>query len=164
MQTRTRRFGLASILALGLAVVTAGTALAQTGNPHLGTWKGNIAKSKFAAGTATVSFSTKVEAVGAGAKSTVDSATADGTVRHWSYTTNYDGKDMPITGNSQYGDTVAVTRVDANTSRSVYKLKGVVTVTQTTVVAADGKTRTVATKGKNAAGVAVDNLNFYDKQ
>ena len=164
MQLRTRRLVLSSAVVLGLVIGLAGSVLAQASAPHIGTWKGNVAKSKFAAGTATVSFSTKVEAVGTGARSTVDSATAAGTVRHWSYTTNYDGKDVAITGNSQYGDTVAVSRVDANTSRSVYKLKGVITVTQTTVVAADGKTRTVATKGKNALGVAVDNVNFYDKQ
>jgi hypothetical protein len=142
----------------------AGSVLAQASNPHLGTWKGNVATSKFAPGTAPVSFSTKTEAVSGGARSTVDSAAADGTTRHWTYTTNYDGKEVPITGNSQWGDTVAVTRVDARTLRSVYKLKGGVTVTQTTVVAADGKSRTVTTKGKNALGQMVDNTNVYDKQ
>jgi hypothetical protein len=164
MQTRTRRFGLASVLALGLVTVMAGTALAQAGSPNIGTWKGNVAKSKFAPGTAAASFGLKVEAAGGGTRSTVDSASADGTVRHWVYTTNYDGKESPITGNCQWGDAVTVTRVDANNSRSVYKLKGVVTVTQTSSVSADGKTRTVATKGKNALGQAVDNVNVYDKQ
>ena len=164
MQTYLRRLVLFSAVVLGAVVVVAGAALAQAGNPQLGTWKGNVAKSRFAAGTATASFSTKVEAVGGGTRYTVDAATAEGATRHWVYTTNYDGKDVPITGNCQYGDTVAVTRVDANTIRSVYKLKGVVTVNQTTVVAGDGKTRSVTTKGKNALGQAVDNVNVYDKQ
>ena len=159
MQLRTFRF-----VAVAFVMVVSGTAFAQAPNPNIGMWKGNIAKSTFAPGTALKSFSTKVEAAGAGIKATVDSATTDGTVRHWVYTVNYDSKDSPITGNSQYGDTVAVTRVDANTTRSVYKSRGVATVIQMTVVAPDGKTRTVTTKGKNAAGQAVDNLNFYDKQ
>ena len=164
MQTRTDRTVRLSAVALGLVIVVAGSVLAQANNPSIGVWKGNVAKSKFASGTAAVSFSLKVEAAGAGTKSTVDSASADGTVRHWLYTTNYDGKESPIVGNCQWGDTVAVTRVDANNTRSVYKLKGIVTVTQTSAVSDDGKTRTVATKGKNALGQAVDNVNVYDKQ
>lgn len=164
MQLRTRQTVRFSALALGLIILVAGTALAQSNNSSLGVWKGNVAKSRFATGTAPVSFSVKVEAAGAGVKTTVDSATADGTVRHWVFTANYDGKDSPITGNSQYGDTVALTRVDANTTRSVYKLKGTVTATQTAVVSADGKTRTITVKGKNAAGQAVDQVNIYDKQ
>ena len=163
MRLRTRQMITIATIALGFVVALAGAAQAQA-NPPVGSWKGNVAKSKFAPGTAPVSFSTKAEAVSGGVRSTVDSANADGTVRHWVYTTNYDGKEVPITGNSQWGDTVAVTRVDANSLRSVYKLKGTVTVTQTSAVSADGKTRTVATKGKNALGQAVDNVNVYDKQ
>ena len=46
-------------------------------------------------------------------------------------TTKYDGKETPIVGNSPYGDAAAMTRVDANTVKTVYK-KGVkVTTTQT---------------------------------
>ena len=164
MQTGTRQTVRFSVVALGLVVALAGSVLAQANNPSIGVWKGNLAKSKFAPGTAAVSFGLKVETAGAGTKSTVDSASADGTVRHWVYTTNYDGKESPIVGNCQWGDTVAVTRVDANNSRSVYKLKGTLTVTQTSAVSADGKTRTVATKGKNALGQTVDNVNVYDKQ
>lgn len=67
------------------------------------------------------SSATRIEAPGAGVKVTVDSVGTDGVVRHWVFTANYDSKDSPITGNSQWGDTVALTRVDANASRSVYK-------------------------------------------
>ncbi len=81
-------------------------------------------------------------------------------MRHWEYAANYDGKDNPITGNSQNGDVVAQTRVDARTTQSVYKKGGKVTVTQTSVVSADGKTRTVASKGTNAMGKAVDNVKL----
>ena len=64
----------------------------------------------------------------------------------------YDGKDSPITGANPEGDTVARTRVDARTVRSVTKKGGKVTITQTSVVAPDGKTRTVTTTGVNAGG------------
>jgi hypothetical protein len=164
MQTRTLRIVFSSAIALGLLFVGAGTAAAQGANPNIGTWVGNVAKSTITTGPKFTTNSTKIVAAGAGITSTVDTAYVDGTSRHWVFTANYDGKDSPITGNSPYGDTVAMTRVDARTTRSVYKKGGVVTVNQTTVVSADGKTRTVTTKGKNVAGQPVDTVNFYDRQ
>ena len=106
-----------------------------------------------------------IEPVGGGAvKHTVDSVYADGTSRRYDYATTYDGKDVPVTGNSPWGDTVALTHVDANTTRTVYKNKGKVTVIQTSVVSSDRKTRTVTTKGTNPAGQAVNNVSVYDRQ
>ena len=71
---------------------------------------------------------------------------------------------MPVTGNSPYGDTTAISHVEANTTRTVYKNRGQVTVIQISVVSPDRKTRTVTTKGTNPAGQAVDNLSVYDRQ
>ena len=95
---------------------------------------------------------------------TVDQVAADGTVRHYTHTANYDGKDAPVVGNSANGDVVALTRVDANTTRTINKKAGKVTVTQTSVVSADGKTRTITSKGTNGQGQAVDNVAVYDRQ
>lgn len=140
--------------------VVGGTALAQSSNPLIGTWKLNVAKSKSSFKSGTTTF----EAAGAGLKATADLVSTDGTVSHWTFTANYDGKDYSVTGSSPYGDVVALTRVDANTTRTVSKLKGKVTVTQTIVVAADGKTRTTTTKGTDAKGQPVDTVAFYEKQ
>jgi hypothetical protein len=137
-----------------------GMAQAQAGNPLVGTWKLNVAKSSggFKSGT------TRIDAVGEGVKFTVDMVAADGKAFHWTFTANFDGKDSPVTGNSPYGDTTALTRVDANTIRSVSKKGGKPTVTQTIVVSADGKTRTTTTKGTNAMGQPVDTVAVYEKQ
>ena len=164
MQTRTQQTYLRSAVTVALVGVLASTALAQSGNPNIGTWKANIAKSTFTPATATTSSSTKIEAAGAGIKATIDSVPATGAARHWTFTANYDGKDSPITGNSQYGDSVALTRVDANTTRSVYKKGGTVMATQTTVVSGDGKTRTVTTTGKNVLGQALNTVQLFDRQ
>ena len=40
---------------------------------------------------------------------------ASGPVQQWSYTSNLDGKDVPITGNNPNADMVAVKRIDAHT-------------------------------------------------
>ena len=165
MQARIRQACLFAVVALGLVVVLAGTALAQSSTPtNIGTWKIDLAKAKYAAGTAPKSATFTVAAAGAGIKVTVDSVGADGTVSHWGYTANYDGKDNPITGNCLYGDVVAATRVDASTIKLIYKKGGTVTVTQTFAVSSDGKTGTVTGAGTNAAGQTVSSVAVYDKQ
>ena len=77
---------------------------------------------------------------------------------------NYDGKDNPIKGNCQYGDAVAITRVDASTTRNVYKQAGKVTITQNAVVSSDGKTMTITVTGTSPLGQAVNIVAVYDKQ
>jgi hypothetical protein len=163
-QARIRQMSLVAVVAVGLVVVLGGKALAQSSNTELGTWKLNVAKSKFSPGTAVKSGTIKVEAAGAGIKLIVDTAGADGTMRHYEYTVNYDGKDSPVVGNSPYGDMTARTRVNATTTKSVNKKGGKITTTQTTVVSSDGKTRTVTTKGTNVLGQTTDNVTLWDKQ
>jgi hypothetical protein len=159
-----RKISFVALTVAACVAIFGATSFAQAANPAVGTWKLNVAKSKYAAGRPNKSGTTKIEAAGAGVKVTVDAVGGDGTTRHWTYTANADGKDVPITGNSQYGNTVAMTRVDARTTRQTYKSGGKVTATQTTAVSADGKTRTVTTKGTDARGQAVDAVAVYDKQ
>jgi hypothetical protein len=147
-----------------LVVVFAGTTLAQSSNSLVGTWKLNVAKSTFTAGTAPKSSTFTIEEAGPGIKATVDSAAADGTVAHWGFTANFDGKDNPITGNCPYGDSVASTRIDANTTQNIYKKGGTVTVTQKHVVSNDGKTDTITNTGRDAKGTIVSSERVYDKQ
>lgn len=144
-----------------LVCAISGAALAQSDDPLVGTWKLNVAKSK---GALFKSGTTKIEAVGAGVKFTVEMVAADGAVSQWSFTANYDGKDNPVTGNSPYGDTVAVTRIDPKTTQLANKKGGKPTVTQTIVVSSDGKTRTTTSKGTNAKGETLDTVAFYEKQ
>jgi len=151
---------------LSAAFVTAlaGAVFAQATDPQVGTWKLNVAKSKYSPGPVPKSGTTKIEAAGAGIKIIVDQEFADGTMRHWEVTSNYDGKDSPVTGNNPDADMVARTRVNANTVQTIAKKAGKVTTTQTSTVSADGKTRTVTTKGVNAAGQTVNNVAVYEKQ
>ena len=134
-------------------------ALAQPGDPLIGTWKLNVAKSKGAK-----SGSTTIEAAGKGIKFTVDLVAADGAASHWGFTANYDGKDYPVTGNSPYGNVVTLTRVDAKTIRITSKQDGKVTATSTIVVSDDGKTRMTTTKGTDVKGQPIDVVSFYEKQ
>jgi hypothetical protein len=148
----------ASTILVGLV---SSTALAQSPDPLVGTWKLNAAKST---GLSYKSGTSKIEAAGARVKFTVELVGTDGSVNKWAFTANYDGKDNPVTGKSPYGDAVAVERVDPKTIRLTSKLGGKVMTTQTIVVSADGKTRTTTTKGVDAKGQKVESVSFYEKQ
>ncbi len=142
-----------------LVGIVGGTALTQSSDPLIGSWKLNVEKSKGAK-----SGSTTIEAVGQGVRFTVDLEGADGTVSHWSFTGNYDGKDNPVTGNSPWGNSAALTRVDARTIRITSKQAGKVMTTSMIVLSADGKTRTTITRGTDLKGQPVDVVSLYEKQ
>jgi hypothetical protein len=160
---RTGQAHLFAVVALGLVIVFAATTLAQSADPRLGTWKLNVGKSTYPAGTAPKSVTFTQVAAGAGFKVTVETVAADGTVTQWGYTGNYDGKDNPITGNPNR-DSVAATRIDANTVKGVYKKGGTVVLTQTSVVSGDGKTITITATGTDAKGQAVKSVAVFDRQ
>ena len=157
----TARSLVSFVACLGLSAFLVGTPFAQ-GDSQVGVWHLNVAKSKYSPGPGPKSGTTKIEAAGAGTKVTVDQVAADGAKVHYEFTANYDGKDAPVTGNPN-ADTVARTRIDAATVQTISKKGGKVTLTQTSAVSSDGKTRTVTTKGVNASGQQVNNVAVYEK-
>jgi len=159
-----RRVAVAAIILAVGAAAASGAGQRESDNPQLGTWKMNIAKSTFSSGTGFKSATSRIEAVDGGVRHSLTTVYEDGSSRNYSYTTSYDGKDRPVVGNSPYGNTTALTRVDAHTTRTIYKKDGKVTVTQISVVSNDGKTRTVTTTGTNPAGQPVHNISVYDRQ
>ena len=94
----------------------------------------------------------------------MDGVSGDGTVRHYEFTANYDGKDNPLVGNSANGDMIAFTRIDATTTQAVTKHGGQVAVTMIFVVSGDAKTLTITSTGTNVFGQAVNNVSVYDRQ
>ena len=151
------------ILALGLLAGGAPTT-AQSKDPFVGSWRLNVVKSTFSPGPGPKSQVSTYEAAGKGYKVSVKVETASGATQQWSYTSNLDGKESPITGNNPNSDMVTVKRIDEHTLESVNKKGGKVTTTQRNVVAADGKTRTVTTTGTDGQGQKVNNVAVYEKQ
>jgi hypothetical protein len=148
---------------LAVCAFLAGGVAAQA-DTQVGVWKLIPEKSKYSPGPGPKSGTSKIEAAGKGTKVTVSQIFPDGATRHWEFTADYDGKDSPVTGNNPDADTVARTRVDANTVKMVSKKGGKVTLTQTSSVSADGKTRTVTSTGTNASGKPVNNVAVYERQ
>jgi hypothetical protein len=149
---------MAAILATAVAGLSA-----QTTNPRTGTWKINLAKSKYNPGPPPKAQTLTIEPSGEGEKVTSEMTNADGTQAKVQYTAAFDGKDYPITG-SNVADTVALTRIDARTSERTDKKGGKVIQVFRRVVSADGKTMTVTIKGTSATGEPMNNVVQFDKQ
>ena len=156
MSVFTRTAVVVGILALSYS------ASAQT-DAQLGTWKLNLAKSKYAGGTAPKSSTVVVErADGKALKLTANIMLADGSPRTIAYTADCDGKDAAVTGTPDY-NSVSMT-CSGNTIKGVRRRGGKRAQTFTVVVSADGKTRTSTSSGTDAMGKKVNSVQVFDKQ
>jgi hypothetical protein len=149
-----------------LGVLASGTLRAQINPSLVGTWKMNPAKSKYSPGPGPQSQTVTFEAQGNGAKVSVQGTAADGSRIAYSYMTNYDGKDSPISGTGVAGgaDTNSTKRIDANTTESTRKKAGKVIATLRNVVSKDGKVLTITVKGTDANGQPLNNVLVNEKQ
>jgi len=162
MQTLARQ-AIFAMLMVG-SFLWAHSASAQAADPLVGTWKLDVAKSKFSPGPAPKSITVTFEAAGEGIKVTADVVGADDKPTHTTYTGNYDGKDYPIAGSETGADTVSLKRVDARTTVRTDKKGGKVVMTFTRKVSSDGKMLTVTIKGTNPKGQPVTNVVMLAKQ
>ena len=121
-------------LTLASLVVAAALAHGQSQNPRFGVWK---LKSDSPAPQSNVMT---YEPFGAkGMKVTVTSVNARGDTSSWWYTTDFDGKDMPVTGSSGTTHTSVRTITD-RINEIVNKRDGRVTQVLTNVLSPDGNT------------------------
>ncbi len=132
--------------------------------PHVGTWKLNLAKSKFSPpSSAPKSRTLKIEAQDNGIKYVSEGIDAEGKAYHEHFTAKHDGKDYPYLGSSTV-DSLAYTKIDATTWEWVNKKGGRVVSSGRSVVSKDGKTRTVTSKVVDAKGQETTSIAVYDKQ
>ena len=149
-----------AIIALAITTVAAFGA-----DNTLGTWKLDVAKSKYTPAPFPLkSLTVTREAADGGVKQTTTGEQADGTAINASYTAKYDGKDVQVTGNAPY-DTIAIKQVNANTVTDARKKTGVpYHATSRIIVSNGGKTMTATTKGTNADGKEFTSTFVFDKQ
>jgi len=141
------------------------TVAALAADNTIGTWKLDVAKSKYTPAPMPIkSLTVTREASDGGVKHTTKGERADGTAINASYTAKYDGKDVQVSGNSQY-DTIAIKQLNANTlTDERKKTGGPYKATGRTVVSNGGKTMTTTTKGTNADGKEFTQVLVFDKQ
>src|SRR5512143_1514523 len=152
-----RKDALVWSLLLGVAIaVVGGTAFA--GDNWVGTWKLNTEKSQLSGGIRAQTL--KYEATPAGIKLTSDGTDAQGKPMHGGYTSKFDGKDVPWTGNPM-ADTASPKKVDDNSYETAWKKGGKATVSAKVSVSPDGKTLTVTHTGTDLQGKAVSSVAVY---
>ena len=135
-----------------------------------GTWKLNVAKSKYSPGPPPQSNTVRFEGIDGGIKLTADGVDSQGKKTHNEYTAKYDGKDAPtkpmLDGkpNPNAADAVSYKKIDDYTYEVTAKLKGKTLNVARHVISKDGKTRTVTTVGTNAQGQKLNDATVFDKQ
>src|SRR5512132_3285671 len=119
-------------------------------DPFSGTWKLNVAKSKYTPGPAPDSGTVTINSDGS--KSSVKSESSfQGKPITTSYDAKLDGTPAPITG-SQVADTIVITKAGERV-RALKTMKGATIVAESRArLSADGKVLTVTGKGLNPAG------------
>lgn len=131
-------------------------------NRRLGTWKLNLAQSSFSPGPAPKAELQRAEAVGDAIKVMNEITDATGKTIVLGYTAKYDGKPYPYPGSPW--DTIALTQVDAYTSRASFQRAGNVVQTTVITVSPDGRTLTLVATGTNPAGQPLSNREVFDRQ
>ena len=143
----------------------ASTLLLAQGNPLVGTWQLNTAKSKYTPGPAPKSLTRVVEETADGAKYTMTGVSADGTPISYSFTVKFDGKDYPVTGTMPGGaDSIAIKKINANHYEATLKKAGKEVGTSKLEISKDGKVATITSKGTTADGKPSHTVAVYDKQ
>jgi para-nitrobenzyl esterase len=130
-------------------------------SPFLGTWKLNAAKST----PASLAGMTTYEIQGRVMKVSMEMIAADGSRQGDSYVSNYDGRDSLIFWTGTRGpETVALKRLNANTSEAIWKKGGKVIQTSQSTVSPDGKVLTITQTATKAKGEPATSLLVFDKQ
>ncbi len=145
-----------------LGILTLGVTLTAA-DPAVGTWKLNVAISKYSPGpppkSATITYTETAD----GIKRTGESVDAEGKGTSFGYTAKYDGKDYPVTGSNVY-DAIALKQINDQTVEGTLKKSGKVVSKARRVVTNDGKAMTLTISGIGPEGKKVHNVAVYDKQ
>jgi hypothetical protein len=136
-----------------LALVVTDVAAAQATNPRFGKWKLKSATPPPASNIMTY------EPYGArGMKVIIDAVNARGEASQWWYVTEFDGKDMPVTGNASTSHS-AVRPIDDRINEIINKKDGKITQLLTNVLSPDGNTIAVIYMREDDAG-RTTNVSF----
>jgi hypothetical protein len=156
-----QRFMTCVAMCLGVSVFVfcAAVSSAQAPDPIVGTWKLNLAKSKYAT-PAPKSMTVTFAPAAKGYAVTIDAIGPDGQPQKWGYTSTFDGSESPVSGNPNIDAVVARTR----TGTVEYMKAGKVVTTTASVMSDDGKMLTVTVRVLDAQGNEVTNLAVYDRQ
>jgi len=153
-----QRIGVLAALVLMLA---AGSVLLAQSNPFVGTWKLDLASSKYNPGPPPQSQTRTWDAKG---MVMVNGVGATGKTFSYGYSIAGDGKESPTMGAiPNKADMISTKKIDANTYEATFTKGGKQVETTTFKVSRGGKTLTIDAKGSPEAGF-VENVQVLEKQ
>jgi hypothetical protein len=153
-----RRIGL---LAAIVFVLAAGSVLLAQSNPFVGSWKLNLASSKYNPGPPPQSQTRTWDASG---MVMVNGVGATGKPFSYGYSVKGDGKESPTMGAiPNKADMISTKKIDASTYEATFTKSGKKVETTTLKVSNGGKTLTIHAMGSADAGF-VENVQVLDKQ
>ncbi len=170
IRTRKERDGMRwSVRIFVLALFLVSISLWAADDPLIGTWKLNVAKSKYSPGPPPRSAIIKYEPYGEdGVKNIRDEVDAQGKVIHSEDASKYDGKDYTVDGELGGGNppraTISARRLDLYTTENTKKMANKFLSTPRRVVSKDGKTLPFYVKGTDGKGHPINNVAGYDRQ
>ncbi|MGA7793668.1 MAG: hypothetical protein WCA19_11570 [Candidatus Acidiferrales bacterium] len=148
-----------AVLALALLAVSVGVA-AGNDDPLYGTWKLNVAKSKWSPEPPYQSEVAKIEPYGQdGIKWYAEIVNGEGKKNVTQFNASFDGSEF-----TQGSQTSIMLRVDRYTTERINKTDGKVTTIQRRSVSKDGKTLTITTIGTDPKGRAISNDMVFERQ
>jgi hypothetical protein len=148
------------VFAAVVVVVASGLLLAQS-NPFVGTWKLNLAKSKFISGTPPKEGMFTVQRVGDEDQITVNGTAPDGS----SFSLKYEVPGKGGAGKILAGPFDAVSgKVIDDSTRELSFMKGGKEMTHIRIVSKDAKTARETVKGTDPQGKPVSEVLVWEKQ
>ena len=156
----------AAVVIAGLSGPAVNGQMATIDKAYMGTWKANVAKSKYEPGPAPKESTRIHEDRGNGfVLITTDGVNSQGQKNHGAYVYKPDGKQYPIAGTSQPGAvTIALTAVDSYTVTFTQYADGKPFATGKRTLNKDGKTMIIETKGTNPQGQPTSSYVVWEKQ
>ena len=129
----------------------------------VGTWKLNLDKSHFNPGPGPKSVTMRISEAGDWLDSKVDAVDETGKPVNRSSRYKMDGGEYPYDAPQGKG-TITIKNLDDHHATATIKFAGDNTLTQHSVISANGKTRTVTTTGTDAKGRSVTNTVVWERQ
>ena len=153
---------------LAIVAATSGVAIAAAvahdRAPVIGTWQLNVSKSTFTPGPAFKSQTMTYAPAGQSMALVIKTVDADGKEGTIHLTYQLDGKDYPMTGDTD-GDSLSCKQLGkGNAANCTVKKAGKALYTVRRTMSKDGKTLTLKVKGTTAKGEKFDNVQVFDKQ
>jgi hypothetical protein len=145
-----------------LGMLAVGVSLSAA-DPAIGTWKLNVAISKYSPGPPPKSATITYEETAGGVKRTGESVDGEGKTTSFEYIAKYDGKEYAVTGTDLY-DAIAIKRINDRSAEATLKKGGRVVSKARRVVTNDGKAMTLTISGTDPMGKKMHNVAVYDKQ